>query len=106
MIKVRFLDNDSRILPEMSAKVALLSHTATAEDQKSKIVLNPSAIIKSNGRDAVYLLGKNIVHLTPVTVGARFGELIEISGVKPGDKVALRPLNKLKDGKKVTVTEK
>ncbi len=106
MVKVRFLDSDQRILPEMSAKVAILSRQATAQDQKAKIVLNPSAIIKANGRDAVYLLDNGHVRITPITVGARFGELAEVSGVKPGDKVALRPLEKLKDGKNISVVEK
>jgi RND family efflux transporter MFP subunit len=106
MVKVRFLDGDPRILPEMSAKVAILSRPATAEDQKSKITLNPAAIVRVNDRDVVYLLDKSHVRLVPVTVGGRFGELTEVSGVKPGDKVALRPLNKLKDGKKVSVAEK
>ena len=106
MVKVRFLDTDQRILPEMSAKVAILSRPATAQDQKAKTVLNPSALIKANGRDAVYLLDNGHVRITPITVGARFGEMTEVSGVKPGDKVALRPLEKLKDGKNISVAEK
>ena len=106
MVKVRFLDTDQRILPEMSAKVAILSRQATAQDQKAQTVLNPAAIIKANGRDAVYLLDNGHVRITPITVGAHFGELTEVSGVKPGDKVALRPLEKLKDGKSISVAEK
>jgi RND family efflux transporter MFP subunit len=106
MVKVRFLENDVRILPEMSAKVAILSRPATAEDQQAKTVVNPSALIKANGRDAVYLLDSGRVRIRPVTVGARFGEQVEVSGVKAGDKVALRPLDKLKDGKNITVAEK
>lgn len=106
MVKVRFLDRDPRILPEMSARVALLSRAVTAEDQKAKTVINQSAIISSNGHDAVYLLDKNIVKLKSVTVGAKFGELIEINGLKQGDKVALSPLKKLKDGRRVGVAEK
>lgn len=106
MVKVRFLDGDPRILPEMSAKVAILSRPATAQDQKSIIALNPAAIARVKGRDVVYLLDKEHVRLVPVTVGVRLGELAEVSGVKPGDKVALRPLNKLKDGRKISVAEK
>ncbi len=106
MVKVRFVDNDPRILPEMSAKVAILSRPATTQDQQAKVALNPAAIVKVNGKDSVYLIDKDHVRLVPVTVGARLGELTEISGVKPGDKVALRPLAKLKNGKKISVAEK
>lgn len=106
MVKVRFIDSDPRILPEMSAKVAILSHPASAEDQKAKVALNPAAIAKVAGKDVVYLLDKGHVRLIPVMVGARIGDLTEVSGVKPGDKVALRPLDKLKDGKRIKTAEK
>jgi len=106
MVKVRFLDNDPRILPEMSAKVAILSRPATAQDQKSMVAVNPAAIVKVNGRDSVYLIDNGQVRLVPVTVGVRLGDVLQVGGVKAGDKVALRPLNKLKDGKKISVAEK
>ncbi|MHB8056448.1 MAG: efflux RND transporter periplasmic adaptor subunit [Desulfuromonadaceae bacterium] len=106
MVKVRFLDSDPRILPEMSAKVAILSRPATAQDQKSAVALNPAAITRVNGKEVVYLLENGHVRLVPIASGARLGELTEVSGLKPGDKVALRPLNKLKDGRKISVAEK
>jgi RND family efflux transporter MFP subunit len=106
MVKVRFLEGDGRILPEMSAKVAILSRPANDDDQQAKTVVNPAALFKANGRDAVYLLDNGRVRIAPVTVGPRFGDLVEVSGVKAGDKVALRPLDKLKDGKKISVAEK
>ena len=106
MVKVRFLENDSQILPEMSAKIAILSRPATAVDQQAKTVINPAALIKANGRDSVYLLDKDRVRITAVMLGARFGDFVEVSGVKAGDKVALRPLDKLKDGRTISVAEK
>lgn len=106
MVKVRFLNSDPRILPEMSAKVAILSRPATTEDQQAKVALNPAAIVRINNKDAVYLLDNGHVRLTPVKIGARLGDMTEVSGVKPGDKVALKPLKKLKDGKKISVAEK
>ena len=106
MVKVRFLENDGRILPEMSAKIAILSRPATAVDQQAKTVINPAALIKANGRDSVYLLDKDRVRITAVMLGARFGDFVEVSGVKAGDKVALRPLDKLKDGRTISVAEK
>ena len=106
MVKVRFLDSDPRILPEMSAKVAILSRPPTARDQQARVALNPAAIITVNGKESVYLLDNGRVRLVPVTAGVSLGELTEVSGVKPGDRVALRPLNKLKDGRKINLAEK
>jgi multidrug efflux pump subunit AcrA (membrane-fusion protein) len=44
---------------------------------------------------------------TPVTLGSRIGDMVEIlSGVKAGAKVALKPLERLKDGTKIKTAEK
>ncbi|MBK5274719.1 MAG: efflux RND transporter periplasmic adaptor subunit [Desulfuromonadales bacterium] len=106
MVKVRFVDTDSRILPEMSAKVAFLEHEATKGDQQPRIAVNPAAIVKSGDREGVYLVRDETVVFTAITRGGKLGDMIEVSGVKSGDKVALKPLDKLKNGTKVVLTEK
>jgi len=40
MVKIKFLEKDERILPEMSAKVAFLSRPVTPDDQKPFIAVN------------------------------------------------------------------
>ncbi|MFH1027395.1 MAG: efflux RND transporter periplasmic adaptor subunit [Pseudomonadota bacterium] len=106
MVKVRFLENDLRIYPEMSAKVAFLEREALPEDKKARIVVNPAAIINSGGREGVYLVKGERVVFTPVARGARFGDLVEVSTLHSGDRVALKPLEKLKDGARVSLPEK
>lgn len=106
MVKIRFIDPDNRILPEMSAKVAFLEHAAAKGDQQPRIAVNPAAIVKSGTRTGVYLIKEDHVLFTPVTVGGRFGDKVEVSGVKSGDKLALKPLAKLKDGAKIALPEK
>jgi hypothetical protein len=34
------------------------------------------------------------------------GDLVQVSGIKPGDKVALKPDEKLKDGGEVVINKK
>jgi hypothetical protein len=34
------------------------------------------------------------------------GDLVEVAGLKSGDKLALRPLDKLKDGSRIALPEK
>ncbi|MEK7750112.1 MAG: efflux RND transporter periplasmic adaptor subunit, partial [Planctomycetota bacterium] len=62
MVKVKFLDKDDRILPEMSAKVAFLERSVTLEEQKPKTALNSNAIIMHNNTRFVFLINENRVY--------------------------------------------
>jgi RND family efflux transporter MFP subunit len=106
MVKIRFLERDRRIFPEMSAKVAFLQHQAQAGDKIARVVLNPAAVVTRDGHSGVYLVVGDKVRFARVTPGAKLGELLEVSGLKSGDKVALKPLEKLKDGSRISFPEK
>ena len=107
MVKVRFKDLDPRILPEMSAKVAFLERPTTAAEQRPKTALNPAAVATRNNRSVVYVITGDKVKETPVTLGARVGDQVEVlAGVKAGDKVATKPLDKLKDGSGIKTGDK
>ena len=107
MVKIRFIDKDGRTLPEMSAKVAFLSREVKKEEEKPRTALNSSAVVARNGKKFVFLIKENRVVETPVTTGETFGDMTEVlSGVKAGDKVAIKPLNELRDGKRIKVAEK
>ncbi|MCI0469968.1 MAG: efflux RND transporter periplasmic adaptor subunit [Nitrospirae bacterium] len=106
MVKVRFLDKDQRILPEMSAKVAFLSRNVRDDEQTPRVTLNPAAIIKSNSGHEVFLVRGDKVVKTQVKAGVMIGDMIEIlSGVGPGDRLVIKPLNRMKDGVRVKVAE-
>ena len=107
MVKVRFLDPDQRILPEMSAKVAFLERPVAASEQRPKTSVSQSAVVSRDGKQVVYLVKGDRVVETAVTLGERIGDQVEIlSGVRAGDKIALKPLDKLKDGTKIKSAEK
>jgi len=107
MVKVSFRENDLRILPEMSAKVAFLERQVTVAEEKPKIVVPRSAVVKSAGRSMVYLLQGERVIATDVDAVELPGEMIEIrSGVKSGEKIANNPPEKLKNGSKVKLVQK
>jgi RND family efflux transporter MFP subunit len=107
MIKVKFLDKDSRILPEMSARVAFLERTVTVEEQKPRTAINPAAIIIKGSKKTVFLIKKDRAVETTISTGEQLGDMIEVlSGIKSGDRVVLTPLDKLKDGDRVKVAEK
>lgn len=107
MVKIRFKDKTNRILPEMSAKVAFLSREVKSEEQKSRTALNPSALLTRNDKKSVFLIKGNRAIETPINVGTQLGDMIEVlSGVKAGDSVVLKPLNKIKNGSRIKVIEK
>ena len=107
MVKVRFLEKDSRVLPEMSAKVAFLSREVKPDEEKPRTALNPSAILTRDGRSIVFLIKEDRVIKTPITTGEKLGEMIEVlQGVKAGDTVVMKPLERMKDGAKIKIVEK
>lgn len=107
LVKISFIDKDKRILPEMSAKVAFLEREVKPDERKARVALNPSAITSRKGRKVAFLIGDNRVVETPVVTGIGLGDMVEVlSGLKPGDKVVLRPADKLNNGDKVRIIEK
>ena len=107
MVKVRFLDKDPRILPEMSAKVAFLERPVGPGETKPRVALPPAAVVTRDGKSVVYLLKGDKVVQTPVVLGARIGDLVEVvSGVKAGERIATKPLEKLHDQSAIKTAEK
>ena len=99
MTKIRFLDPDARVLPEMSAKAAFLSKEVGENERAALTAVNPSAITSRNGRNVVFVVREGRLAEVPIETGANMGDLVEIrSGPKPGDKVVLKPAEKLRDG--------
>ncbi|PRE56915.1 efflux RND transporter periplasmic adaptor subunit [Burkholderia sp. AU12872] len=106
LVKVRFVDRDERVLPDMSAKIAFLSKPASPQDRRPVTAVQAGAVVERDGRPVVFVVKDDVVHAVPVTRGRRIGELVAIGGVKSGDTVVLAPDAKLKDGTKVTVAKK
>jgi RND family efflux transporter MFP subunit len=106
MVKVRFVDKDKRILPEMSAKVAFLSRQVTGDEKRPRIALNQSAVVNRKSQVVYLVRGKSVIE-TPVSLGAPIGDMVEVlQGVKIGDVVVLNPPDRLKDGSKIKTEEK
>ncbi len=106
MVKVAFLDQDVRILPEMSAKVAFLERPVRPEEQKPRTAVTAKAIVVRKDRKVVFLIRNGRVAETPVTVGEQLDDMTEIlSGVKAGDRVVLKPIERLKNRSKIKLAE-
>ncbi len=105
MTKIRFLEPDARVLPEMSAKAAFLSKAVGDAERTARPALNPAAITSRNGRDVVFVVKEGKLVEMPIETGAKIGDMVEIRrGPQPGEKVVLRPHEKLRDGAAVKST--
>ncbi len=107
LTRVRFVDRDDRILPDMSAKVNFLSSPASeGEAARPRTVVRPAAVVDRNGRRVAFIVREGTVSEIPVELGGPMGEMVEVRrGLSPGDRVVLNPPESLKDGAKVKLKE-
>lgn len=108
LTKVAFIEIDSRVLPEMSARVNFLESdsAATAASSDSTIAVPTSALVTIDGRRVVFLAENGQARMTDVAAGKNVGNLTEIqSGLASGQRVVTSPPATLKDGDKIKVVE-
>jgi HlyD family secretion protein len=107
LVKIKFIDHDSRVLPEMSAKVAFLEKEMPAEQRTSRTVVHPDAIVQRNGKSVVFVMKEGKSVETPIETGEKIGDMVEVrQGPKAGDKVILRPPDNLDNGDNVRTAAK
>ena len=106
LVKVRFLERDERVLPDMSAKVAFLEREVPPADRKAVTAVPKQAVVARDGASAVFVLKEGRAVRTEVATGRAIGDLVEVSGVAAGEKVVLRPLERIADGTRVKVEQK
>jgi HlyD family secretion protein len=107
LVKIEFVERDARVLPDMSAKVSFLSRELKPDERKPVTAVQPAAIAQREGKDVMFVIDdKNTVKQLPASTTAKVGDLIQVSGVKPGDKVVLNAPPKLKDGSIIAVAKK
>ena len=104
MTKVSFDEIDSRVLPEMSAKVSFLSQEVSAAQQKPLLAVSPDAIVQRDGRSVVFVIREGRASTVPVSAGAKVGDMTAITGdLKSGDKVVMKPAPSLANGALVKI---
>ena len=106
MVKIAFDSLDHRILPEMSAKAAFLSRSLGRNEEQPRLVVNPKALFKKDGKLLAFVLKDQKIQAVPVEVGPPLGDLVEVlGGLQEGDKVVLQPPAHLRNGDRVQVKE-
>lgn len=106
LTKVKFNRLDSRVLSEMSAKVAFLSRPLKDDEDRPFLGIPLSALRKVGNQDVVFRIKNAAAHTAPVRVGRRWDDTVEIiSGLTDGDTVVVSPDERLQSGRRVNLKE-
>jgi RND family efflux transporter MFP subunit len=106
LTKIAFDDIDSRVLPEMSARVNFLPVTDEKPEEVEPIMaVSSKALTMRDGNKVVFRVMDDVAQSTLVEPGRQLGDVTEIiSGLQVGDKVILSPAGGLESGDKVEIT--
>ncbi len=107
LTKVAFLKKDSRVLPEMSARINFFvpDSSGTAGEEKPVLVIPNDAITNRDNAKVVFVVQGNYVTLRKIEPGRKLGNVTEIlSGITKGEQVVLRPPGKLQSGQKIEIS--
>jgi RND family efflux transporter MFP subunit len=103
-VKVRILDRDDTVLPEMAARVSFLDaplDPAKLTEPPKKIV-PASAVVDRAGAKVVFVADSDKVRMVPVSLGAPFGGGFELlAGPDPGTKLVSDAPPTLADGQSI-----
>jgi RND family efflux transporter MFP subunit len=103
-VKVRFLDRDDTVLPEMAARVSFLHEALDPSKlaEPPKKILPGSALAERGGAKVVFVIDEGRVRMVPVTLGNAFGGGFELTeGPAPGVKIVSQPSATLADGQAI-----
>jgi HlyD family secretion protein len=103
-VKVRFLDRDDTVLPEMAARVSFLDAPLDEKQMQepAKRIVPGSAVAERAGTKVVFVLDQGVVHTVPVTLGKPFGDGFELAdGPSAGTKLVSQPPATLADGQSI-----
>jgi RND family efflux transporter MFP subunit len=106
LVKVGFKNYDSRVLPEMSAKVLFLKEKEeqTDIDEPALLMVPLSALATRNEKKVVYKVIDNKAVEIQITTGREFGNYVEVlSGIENGEQVIDNPGQQITDGVSVSV---
>jgi multidrug efflux pump subunit AcrA (membrane-fusion protein) len=107
LVKVSFVEKDARVLPDMSAKVAFLSRAPKADERKPVTAVRPEAVVKRDGKSVLFVVSDdNVVKEISQPATTKLGDVVQVSGVKAGDKVVLNPGERLVNGATVAIAKK
>ena len=104
--KVKLIDSDDRLMPDMSARVAFLSQEISKEAVASppRVFVPASAVRLEGGSPFVLVVREERAVRLPVSLGEARGELREVlSGLKGDETLIVAGADGLEEGKRVRI---
>ncbi|MEP6485328.1 MAG: efflux RND transporter periplasmic adaptor subunit [Rudaea sp.] len=104
-VRVAIEAKDSRVLPDMGARVSFLEDKkAQANAPAPKGVLVPaSSITQRDGHTVIFAVEADRAHAKPVTAQQTYGDLRLVDGIGTGVQVVKQPPAEMNDNAKVTI---
>jgi RND family efflux transporter MFP subunit len=104
-VRIGFKQKDSRIVPEMGARVSFLGASPASPDIPG-VVLPAEAVQISGDAGVVFVISGDAVERRAVRLGARTADgLTILAGLQPGAMVALGDLSKLADRSRISIVQ-
>lgn len=111
-VRIGILAKDSRILPEMGARVSFLGEASPGSSisytapQSIGVTIPAEAIATSEGQHFAYVVHNSTVQRCLVQLGAKkAADQTVTTGLQEGDIVAIGDLSRLRDGAKVRISK-
>lgn len=103
--KIRIVDTDPAILPDMSARVSFLTQPSPPQFAQRIQAISPKALVQRDKQSMVWLVdAQQKLRAVPVQTGAKLGDWIRIQGeLKPGDRLAIPQAKSWSDGQEIVI---
>lgn len=108
MVKVGFKNYDSRVLPEMSAKVSFFTEKIdeSVMSQKPVLVIPNTAIRNEGSKSFVFKVVNDKAKMVEVELGEKFGSYTEVkNGLTTNERIIDSLTDKIADGSEVKVAD-
>ena len=104
IVKVKFNEIDSQIMPDMSAKVTFLERQLKDDERKKNIIISTDAVRIEEGRYNVFVVKDDFVEKREIKVSKEVNDYLYVSdGLKGGEKIVLKPPKNLKNKSKIKI---
>jgi RND family efflux transporter MFP subunit len=98
LVKIRFVERDPRIVPDMAAKVAFLERELAAAERKPVPAVPKSALLERDGAKYVFVLKDGRARRVSAPGARLLGEFVQIDALALGERVIVKPLERITDG--------
>ena len=104
-VRIRLLDKDERVLPDMGARVSFLKKVEDSTGPKKVGVMVPNASIKrTNDEDYIIVINNNKINIQVIEIAEETSNYSRvIKGINSGDKVLAKFDETLDDGQQVKI---